>query len=272
MSASDSSRSRDVRMRGFQSRTPVAQVLTWIDDEVRTLEGESVELAEANGRVLAADVISPIDVPAFDRAAMDGFALKSDETNGAGDYNPLPFSVVGQSMPGRPFTGSVGAGQAVRIMTGAPLPEGADAVIPAEFAVERDGVAQITDSVPRLKHVGRTGEDVQSGTTLLSAGHRLRPQDVGLIASLGQPHVEVIRAPRVRLLITGNELVEPGEHRGEWQIFEANSFIVAGLIPRDGGVLTERIRCPDDRDAIAEAMTTPGADVVLVSGGSSVGR
>jgi len=261
----------DIRMRGFRSRKPVEEVLTWIDAEVSALGEETVSLQEAHGRVLAGPILSSIDVPAFDRSAMDGFALKAEETVGAGDYNPLPFSVIGVSMPGRSFDGDLGNGQAVRIMTGAPIPVGADAVVPAEFATEKDGTVEIVDAVPTLKHIGRTGEDVQSGSMLLEAGHRLRPQDCGLIASIGQAEVSVIRQPRVRIVVTGNELAEPGAERSPFQIYEANSHVVSGLIPRDGGVIESRIRCEDDRDSIRDAITASGADVILISGGSSVG-
>lgn len=261
----------DVRMRGFHSRKPVDEVLAWIDTEVSLLGSESVALTSAHGRVLAAPIVSSIDVPAFDRSAMDGFALRAEETVGAGDYNPLPFAVIGVSMPGQPFDGEIRRGQAVRIMTGAPVPSGADAVLPAEFATEKDGNVQITDAVSPCKHVGRTGEDVQSGSTLLEPGHRLRPQDCGLIASIGMAEVTVRRRPRVRIVVTGNELAEPGSERKPYQIYEANSHIVSGLIPRDGGVIESRVRCEDDRDSIRSAITDPGADVILISGGSSVG-
>jgi molybdopterin molybdotransferase len=258
-------------MRGFRSRTTVENALSWIDANVPSLSPEIVQLADAHGRVLASDVTSPINVPAFDRSAMDGFALKSSETVGASDYNPLSFGVVGVSMPGQPYEGNVGTGEAVRIMTGAPIPGGVDAVVPAEYATVRDDLVEVTTTVASLKHIGRTAEDVAAGATVLTAGHRLRPQDVGLIASLGLREVAVVRQPRVRIVVTGNELAEPGSERSPFQIYEANSYIIAGLVPRDGGVLYERVRCQDDRKSILAAVTNPGADVVLISGGSSVG-
>ena len=267
----DSSGKHDVRMRGFRSRTPVEDALSWIDANVASLSSEVVLLADAHGRVLASAITSPINVPAFNRSAMDGFALKSAETVGAGDYNPLSLRIFGVSMPGQPFDGDVGTGEAVRIMTGAPVPNGVDAVVPAEYATTREDSVEITTAVASLKHIGRTAEDVAEGTTVLEAGHRLRPQDVGLIASLGLPEVEVARQPRVRMVVTGNELAEPGSERSPFQIYEANSHIIAGLVPRDGGVLFERVRCQDDRESILAAVTNPGADVVLISGGSSVG-
>ena len=267
----NSSGKDDVRMRGFRSRTPVEEALQWVDGNVALLEPEVVGLSDVHGRVLAEDITSPINVPAFDRSAMDGFALKSAETVGAGDYNPLSFRVVGVSMPGQPFEGDVGTGEAVRIMTGAPIPNGVDAVVPAEYTTVREDSVEITTTVASLKHIGRTAEDVAEGTVVLEVGHRLRPQDVGLIASLGLAEISVVRQPRVRIVVTGNELAEPGAERSPFQIYEANSHIVAGLVPRDGGVLFERIRCRDDRESILAAVTNPGADVVLVSGGSSVG-
>ena len=258
-------------MRGFRSRTPVEDALTWIDANVASLDSEVVGLADAHGRVLTSAVTSPINVPAFDRSAMDGFAVKSAETVGAGDYNPLSFRIVGVSMPGQPFEGDVCSGEAVRIMTGAPISNGVDAVVPAEYAMTRDDSVEITTAVASLKHIGRTAEDVAAGATVLEAGHRLRPQDVGLIASLGLPEVSVVRQPRVRMVVTGNELAEPGSERSPFQIYEANSHIIAGLVPRDGGFLFERVRGQDDRESILAAVTNPSADVVLISGGSSVG-
>ena len=267
----DSTGKHDVRMRGFRSRTAVEDALAWIDANVVSLDSETVGLAEAHGRVLASAITSPINVPAFDRSAMDGFAVKSAETVGAGDYNPLSFRVVGASMPGQPFDGDVGSGEAVRIMTGAPIPNGVDAVVPAEYATTRDDSVEITTAVASLKHIGRTAEDVAVGATVLEARHHLRPQDVGLIASLGLPEVSAVRQPRVRMIVTGNELAEPGSERSPFQIYEANSHIVAALVPRDGAVHFERVRCQDDRKLILAAVTNPGADVVLISGGSSVG-
>lgn len=262
---------QDVRMKGFASRALVEDVWKWVDSNANVLPSETVAYTNAHGRVLAENVIAPVNVPAFDRSAMDGYSLRADETEGAGDYNPLTFSIVGESMPGQPYDGDVQSGQAVRIMTGAPLPTGADAVAPAEYATREEDTVSITAAVSPNKHVGRIGEDVKSGETLLTAGRKLRPQDVGLLASMGIVEVAVVRQPRVRLLVTGNELVNPGEPRSQYQIYESNSAMVTGLVARDGGVLESIRYLPDDRDAIREALTEPGADVLLISGGSSVG-
>src|SRR5262245_21630809 len=176
---------RDVRMRGFQDRREVEDVVVLLDARLRPLPAEAIDLREAAGRVLAADVVSEASVPAFDRAAMDGYALIGSETFGADAYNPLEFQVVGESLPGRPFAGAVAAGQAVRIMTGAPLPAGADAVLQAEAAEESGGRVRVSEPVPPGRNVGRVGEDVAAGTVVLRAGRLLRPQDLGVLASIG---------------------------------------------------------------------------------------
>jgi molybdopterin molybdotransferase len=261
----------DVRMRGFTQRAEVPAALAWIDAHTPLLPGESVAVDEATGRVLLNDVVAPIAVPEFDRAAMDGYALRGGETTGAGDYSPLEFPLLGHAWPGRPFDGVVPAGAAIRIMTGAPVPLGLDAVVPAEYAGEQDGRLTITRAVAPGQHVGRVGEDIARGTTALAAGRRLRPQDAGLAASLGLARLQVVRQPRVRLLVTGNEVRPPGAPKGPCEIYDANSVTLRGLVARDGGLLESHQRLGDDPQAIAQALAAPGADVVLVSGGSSVG-
>src|SRR6516162_2501588 len=173
---------KDVRMRGFQDRAEVADAVALLAARLAPLPSEPVGLADAAGRVLAAEVVSDVAVPPFDRAAMDGYALKGGETFGAGPYNPLEFTVVGEALPGRPFAGAVAAGQAVRIMTGAPLPAGADAVLQAEAAEEvTEGASRrvrVSEAVPPGRHVGQVGEDIQPSAVVLPASRKLRPQDL----------------------------------------------------------------------------------------------
>ena len=264
-------RFKDVRMRGFQDRAEVADVVALLEARVRLLPAEPVELGDAAGRVLAADVVAATAVPAFDRSAMDGYALRGSETFGAGPYNPLEFDVVGEALPGRPYAGVVGPGQAVRIMTGAPLPQGADAVLQAEAAEEADGRLRIADAVPPGRNVGRRGEDVDAGAVVLRAGRVLRPQDVGVLASLGATPVSVIRRPTVAVLVTGDELLPCGAQPEGYRIVDSNSVILHALARRDGGVARPTVMVPDRHEAVREAILGAGADVVLVSGGSSVG-
>ena len=263
----------DVRMRGFARRDTVVAALEWLDAQLRPLDAETVPLGVAAGRVLASAVITDVDVPGFDRATMDGYAGDAASTEGAGSYNRLPLTVVGDSMPGRPFDGSIRPGEAVRVMTGAPIPRGADAVLPAEF-VEADSSGghrvQALTAVSPEKNIGRTGEDIARGATILERGRMLRPQDIGVLSSIGHAQVGVVRRPRVRLVVTGNELLPAGSQPRGFHITDANGPMLAALIERDGGVVDFPGLVRDDRHAILDAMTAD-VDLVIVSGGSSVG-
>jgi molybdopterin molybdotransferase len=262
----------DVRMRGFRDRAEVADVIALLTSRVQPLSAEHVDLHAAAGRVLAGDVIAEVAVPPFDRAAMDGFALRGAETFGAGPYNPLEFEVVGLSLPGRPSVGVVQPGQAVRIMTGAPLPHGADAVLQAEDAEEKDNRLRVSDAVPPARNVGRRGEDIEPGTVVLRASRMLRPQDVALLASIGVSPVSVIRRPRVDIAVTGDELLPCGAKPEGHRIVDSNSVMLEALVRRDGGEPRVLPSVPDRRDAVQAALTGSSADVLLVSGGSSVGQ
>ena len=266
----------DVRMRGFASRHTVNEALDWLDSQVRMLPAEVVPLRAAAGRVLAAALVSKIDVPGFDRAMMDGYAVAADSTEGAASYTPVPLTVIGESVPGRAFSGTVAFGQAVRIMTGAPMPKGTDSVLPAEWAESAHATEATAQSINALtsvspgKNIGKIGEDILCGTTVLDAGRLLRPQDLGVLSSIGESEVPVIRRPRVRLVITGNELLPAGSLPRGVQISDANGPMLEALVERDGGIVDFPGLVRDEREAISEALQAE-ADVVLVSGGSSVG-
>ncbi len=261
----------DVRMRGFSRRATVEAALAWLDAQLRPLSGERVPLESAAGRVLNSDVVSSLDVPGFDRAMMDGFALSASCVAGASTYNPIALAIVGQAFPARPFMGHVGPNQAVQITTGAPLPLGTDAVLPAELAESRGGRVSALGEVSPGKHVGARGEDVTAGSTLLERGRRLRPQDLGLLSSIGSGAIECVRRPRVRIVLTGNELLPAGTMPHGHQISDANGPMLAALVERDGGMIEGRVIVGDDREAIYAALDVD-VDVLVVSGGSSVGQ
>lgn len=267
----DSSNFDDVRMRGFRSRTPVEQVIEWIDSVTSALQHETVSLPLAGGRVLAADVCSRHNVPAFRRAMMDGYSLHAADTAGATTYNPLRLEIAGSVLPGQSYSGEVRRGTAVTVMTGAPMPRGADCVLPAERTSRKGDVLTVLDEVPPARHVGQIGEDIKKGTVVLSAGRRIRPQDLGVLSSSGYAEVQVVRRPHVRLVITGNELCPAGSDPADSQTVDANSPMLSSLIERDGGVLRFDGITADDPASIRSLMLDEDADVVLVSGGSSVG-
>lgn len=261
----------DIRMRGFAERSRVEDLWHWIDEQVATLPGETVPLDRLAGRVLADDVVSTRDVPDYERASMDGYAIRGEESHGASSYNPIGFRIVGGAFPGQPFEGHVASGMAVRIMTGAPLPRGADAVLPAEHAMEMHGVMEAVLPIPPGKNVATVGEDVCAGATVLRKGRVLRPQDIALLATLGITSTRVVREPKVRILATGNELVAAGEVRQPFQTVDANTPMLESLVHRDGGCVVSTLRVGDNEADLEAALTAADAEVILITGGSSVG-
>lgn len=258
-------------MRGFAERADVEVVDRFLRDAATPLAAEEVALLECVGRVLAADVEAEVDVPGFARSAMDGYALRGEETFGASAYGPVAFEVVGQSLPGAPFPGSVPPGNAARIMTGAPIPAGTDAVVMAEVCEERDGRVEVSEAVAPHKNVGALGEDIRRGEVVLQTGRRLRPQDAGMLASLGVAWVSCVRRPRVQLLVVGDELLPAGSRPDGPHIVDSNSVVLCALVARDGGHLLPFEILPDRPEEIRKALSDADADVLLVSGGSSVG-
>jgi molybdopterin molybdotransferase len=244
-----------------------------IDARVAVLGFESVGLAQASERVLSGAVTAGRRVPSFDRASMDGYAVRGEETYGADPYAPAVFLLKGQARPGRGFTGVVGPGEAVEIATGAPMPGGADTVVPVEATATEGDVVCVREAVPIGRHVGRAGEDVEAGTVVLPVGRVLRPQDLGVLSGLGIAAVEVVRRPTVTILITGDELLAPGTPPSAHRFADMNSPMLSALVSRDGGLGRVVGPLPDCRDTLREALleAVRQSDVVLVSGGSSTG-
>jgi molybdopterin molybdotransferase len=232
---------------------------------VRPLPAEDVALDAALGRVLAEEVRSEADVPPFDSSAMDGFAVV------AGPAAELP--VVGESRAGRPAERPLEPGEAMRISTGAAMPEGADAVVPVErVEVAADGRVGVPETEPGA-HVRRAGEDVRAGTPVMTPGTELDPAAVAVLAALGHASVSCGGMPRVAVLVTGDELVEPGRPLGPGQIRDSNAYALAAQATRAGARVTRRGIVRDDRDATEAAFASAleEADVVIGSGGVSVG-
>ena len=261
----------DVRMCGFERRTPVAAALRVLEERVGVLESEIVAVRDAPGRVAAVDVHAAVAVPHFARSMMDGYAVVAESTQGASEYRPERLKIVGRARAGHATDATVHRGQAVSVTTGAPLPSGADAVVMAELT-HRDGDdVLVTEAVSPGRHVGAIGEDIAVGDCILARGRVLRPQDAGVLASASIATVEVVRRPRVRIVVTGDELVAPDEAADGVHIVDANSIVLEALLKRDGGELSDVVRVPDDRAAVRGAMAESTADVLLLSGGSSVG-
>jgi len=242
------------------------RILTQIG-EVTPLE--FLPLGRALGRVVAEDVRAPFDVPPTDNSAVDGYAVASADLPAAGTRD---LAVVAELPAGSVFDGALLPGQAVRIMTGAPIPRGADTVY-AQEDVERLGDRVRIGPIAKGANVRMRGEDIHAGTIVIERGTVLRPQEIGLIASLGQVQVPVHRRPRVVLLSTGDEVVEPGRPRAPGQIYDANRFTLSGSIEQCGGEVVDLGIVPDVRDELRARLVDAGAtgDVVVTSGGVSVG-
>ena len=233
-------------------------------------EREQVALAEAYGRTLASDVVSRRIQPPSANSAMDGYALRAADAARA----PARLTVVGESAAGRPFGGRIGPGEAARIFTGAPLPEGADAVTMQE-TVRREGATVILDAPVALgDHVRAPGGDFDAGEIVLRAGRHLSARDVALAAAADHPTLVVHRRPRVAILASGDELVAPGAGLGPAQIVSSNTFAVAGIIVAAGGAPIDLGIAADDSKALAESLAqaiAQRADVLVTLGGASVG-
>ena len=231
---------------------------------VRALGSESAPAAEALGRVLAEDVVADLTLPPFDSSAMDGFAVV------AGDAGDLP--IVGESQAGAPFDGTLAAGQAVRISTGAVIPRGASAVVPIE-RVEVDGERVRVPATEVGAHIRGAGEDVNPGDVVLTAGSEIGPAEAGMLAALGRLEVAVRRRPRIAIAVTGDELRQPGEPLEPGQIYDSNAVAIAALAMRAGADEARRAPIPDRADATADALAEAahGADVLCITGGVSVG-
>lgn len=260
-------------MAGFPRRVRVEQAIGWVQSQTGALPAEIVPLDELAGRVLAQDVVSAFEVPCFDRAMMDGFAVQAADTAGASPYNRLRLAIAGTVLPGSEPSPSVkvSPGKAVKVMTGAAMPVGADAVLPVEQAELSGDEVYALEGVAPGKNIGSRGEDIARGSVVLNSGRRLRPQDLGVLSSIGVRETAVVRQPKVCILITGNELLVAGSTPSGNRITDANGPMLAALVRRDGGIATNPGIVPDDPSAILAAMRSD-ADVVLVSGGSSVGQ
>lgn len=246
----------------------------------RALPMVRVPCAEAMGSVLAVDVIAGTSVPAFANAAMDGFAVRAEDTIGATPDAPVILRVIAEAAAGHTCTAAVTPGTAVRIMTGAPVPDGADAVVRFEETDEATGTLRrgpgdlvaMRTAVRAGENVRPVGEDVRSGETVLIAGTRVRPAEIGVLATLNRTHVTVHRRPRVGVLATGDEIVDPGQPLGPGQIRNSNGPMIAAMIARCGGEVVSLGAASDQAaDLRAHLLQAKDLDLLLTTGGVSVG-
>ena len=262
-------------MRPIRETLPLDEALAALLDAALPIERtERVPLRDATGRVLAADAIAALDVPPFDRAAMDGYAVIAEDTFGAGPYAPRVLRRVEKVYTGQIPTRSVARGECVEIATGAPMPDGADAVVMVEETEKgaEDEIRILTPVYPR-QHVGRKAADIAAGQTIVAKGEVLNPSRIGSLAAVGVFDVEVFARPRIAVLSTGNEIVEPGQPLASGQIYDVNLFTLSAVIGSHGGVAVTRPPAPDTLTDLVDAIRAAAQeDIVVFSGGSSVGE
>ena len=257
----------------------VEQALEKVLSYVEVLDREEKPILECLGQVLDEDVFSPINVPPLDNSAMDGYALQAESTIGTTKSSPAVLEVIGEVSAGAISEQVVGPETAIRIMTGAPLPKGADSVVQFEDTDETLRPQHPISQIGILKetekglNVRRAGEDISQGQLVLEKGTPLRPQELGVLASLGKTTVKVIRRPVVAILATGNELVEVGKPLPEGKIYNSNSFSLAAQVTRYGGI-PKILGIARDREEEIEAKVRQAldSDLLLTSGGVSVGQ
>lgn len=235
---------------------------------------ENIPISSSLGRILASDITSPSDLPAFDRSTMDGYAVRSADTFGAAESRPAFFHVIGDipmgSMPDR----SIGKGEAMKIATGGALPDGADAVVMFEQTqpVDADSI-EVVKAVAPFENVVQTADDIKKGESILSRGHRMRPQDMAALAGVGITNVSVYEKPKVAIISTGNEIVPADEVPGPGKIRDSNSYNLEGLITQAGGVSVKKGIIRDEYSPLRNALDAAANEcsLVLMTGGSSVG-
>lgn len=262
-------------MRPIRETIPLDEALALVFEQARPIaRTERVPIREAAGRVLAAAAVSTVDVPPFDRAAMDGYAVIAEDTFGAGRYEPKVLRAVEKVYTGQVPTRSLARGECTEIATGAPMPQGADAVVMVEETEKTgdDEVRVFTPVYPR-QHVGRRAADIAEGQPLLDAGVLLTPSRIGALAATGLIDVEVFAKPRIAILSTGNEIIEPGRPLGPGQIYDINQFTLSAIIASHGGTAITGPTAPDSLPELKAALDAAAAhDVIVFSGGSSVGE
>jgi len=263
------------KMRPFGEIISLDEARRRIDDAVQPIgRVDRIRLGQADGRVLATNIVAPGDVPPFARAAMDGYAVRAQDTTGATRVAPRVLTRVHTLYTGEVSQRTVGAGECIEIATGAPMPPGADAVVIVEDTDgEASGAVQVFAGVEPGQNVGRQAADIRRGQVVLEAGTTLTPSRVGAIAALGLDDVAVFARPRVAILSTGNEIVEPGRPLEPGQIYDVNRFTLAAVIGDNGGEPIPYRTASDTIDDLRRAVDEAGKDDLLVfSGGSSVGE
>jgi molybdopterin molybdotransferase len=261
----------------------VDEALAHILSTIKTISSEPVHLTQALGRIITEDVQSNINLPTFDNSGMDGYAVKFDDTLSASPSTPIMLTVVMDIPAGTNPTQALTTGQAARIMTGAPVPQGATAVIPVEDTTENwqqdasDTLPQhitITQPITEHANIRLVGNNIAIGDTVITAGTQIHPAEIGMLAALGKTHINVIRQPKVVILTTGDELVDVDQPLAQGKIRDTNSYTLSALVQQAGGIPLRLPIASDHLDSIRklyQAAIDEQPDIIISSAGVSVG-
>ncbi|RLG68640.1 molybdenum cofactor biosynthesis protein, partial [archaeon] len=260
-------------MKPFTELLNLDAALRKIMERVRpVIETERIRLEEALGRVLAEDVESPIDVPPFSRAAMDGYAVRAEDTYKASRENPCILKVIGKVETGGIWKGKIEEDECVEISTGAPIPMGADAVVMVEYTKREGDKVKVFRPIYPGGNVSERGTDIKRGEKILTIGSELKPSSIGVLAAIGRKEIIVYRKPRVAVISTGYEIRRPGEELRPGEIYDINSYTLSSVIELNGGIPIRLGIVEDNEERLEEAIRRGlEADMVVLSGGSSVG-
>lgn len=254
---------------------PVSEALKIIKRETVPLEREMVDLKDSVRRALAEDIYADMDLPPFDRSQMDGFAVRVKDIEDASEENPVTLKIIGESVAGKGFDGRIKSGEAVRIMTGAPLPKGADAVQKKELAHQaEDGASvEIFESVKPHQHFVAKAAEIKKGVKVLKQGAIINQQTIAVLASFGYAKVKVSRLPKVSVLATGSEIVEVSETPQKDQIRDSNSASIRAFAEQTGSIVKVLPRVRDDLKTLEKTIKKAAKDsnLLILSGGVSVG-
>ncbi len=262
-----------VRGVGFKSRINVDKAVNNLISKIKRLGVEEVDVYNCYGRVLAEDIVAKIDIPPFDRAAMDGFAVKAEDTFGASLTNPILLRLKGEVEIGKEPEFEIEEGEAAKIVTGAAMPRGADAVLMLEHANLRKDFVEVLKSLTPYKNVSRRGEDIKKGEIILKRGEIIQPQDCGVLASLGYENIKVFKKPKVAVISTGNELVEIGKKLERAKIYNSNNPMIFSAISEFGFIPISLGIARDDESEIEKKLVEAlRYDAIIFTGGTSVGE
>jgi len=262
-----------LRKIGFSRLTPLEDALEKLFSRIQLNPMEEIEVNESLNRILAIDIVSEMDIPPFDRSAMDGYAIKAEDSFKASPRNPKMIRLVGTIEIGESSSFKLNKDEGIRISTGAPIPEGADAVVKIEATEIENKIISIYSSIPPGKNVSKRGEDIKKGTHVLSKGTELKAKHIALLTSLGFIKTKVRIKPKTSVFSSGDELLEPGTPLQPGKIYNSNTPMISTLVKMYGGMVIRGETIEDDKFAIKNKLFEAAGDsqIIIFTGGTSVG-